>query len=600
MLSLARPAAAQISVGANIHVSRLRDSLVHDEVMIGADPRDSNKLVACSIARAPGRYALRTIAYATADGGHTWMPTAVDSSEMAGDPVCVYGATGKAFFISVPYGGKERSVLNVFRSVDGGQTWLSPTKVPRVPDRPAMAVDQSGGKYDGRVYIAYNASRLLEGIDRNERRSALALVSSSDGGATFTYPVLRGVLDDKNGGGWPLGAEVLSDGTVVILYRQRFDTIFGTRSALKALTSTDGGATLSPAVPVADIIPRQPATTTWDVTSTAVDASSGPFKDRVYVVWSDNRSGRSEAYIVYSADKGKTWSKPRAVNDDRPWPLGPDRYQGPNHTTPEVAVNNDGIVGVMWYDRRDHPDDVAYDVRFSASLDGGETWLPSIRVSEKPMATATRDDPWAFDVRSMAADSTKHWPISLAVTRSEWVTGGHTAEIATRADGVFFPLWVDDRTGRHQVWTAPVTVTGRVVKNGAPELAALDDISAKVTVELTYAARDRAKGLLTVTARLKNISKDTIRGPVKVRAIALSSKLASVSIANADNALTGPGAVWDFTTTLPGGRLLPDSVGGVRTLVFRCEDMRPSNPVRDVFVNDVLSLDVRALGERRR
>jgi hypothetical protein len=48
---------------------------------------------------------------------------------------------------------------------------------------------------------------------------------------------------------------------------------------------------------------------------------------------------------------------------------------------PAIAVNNDGVVAVAWYDRRDNPDNLGYFERLSASLDGGVTWLPSIRVS---------------------------------------------------------------------------------------------------------------------------------------------------------------------------------------------------------------------------
>jgi hypothetical protein len=51
---------------------------------------------------------------------------------------------------------------------------------------------------------------------------------------------------------------------------------------------------------------------------------------------------------------------------------------------PTVAVNRDGVVGVAWYDRRDNPDNLGWWVRFRASRDGGETFLPSARVSEAP------------------------------------------------------------------------------------------------------------------------------------------------------------------------------------------------------------------------
>jgi hypothetical protein len=37
---------------------------------------------------------------------------------------------------------------------------------------------------------------------------------------------------------------------------------------------------------------------------------------------------------------------------------------------------------------------------------------------------------------------------------------GHTAGLTAAADGRFFPAWIDDRTGRPQLWCAPCTVRG--------------------------------------------------------------------------------------------------------------------------------------------
>ena len=36
-----------------------------------------------------------------------------------------------------------------------------------------------------------------------------------------------------------------------------------------------------------------------------------------------------------------------------------------------AAVNHDGVVGVLWYDRREASDNLAYHARFAASWDGG-------------------------------------------------------------------------------------------------------------------------------------------------------------------------------------------------------------------------------------
>src|SRR5207253_7470334 len=133
----------------------------------------------------------------------------------------------------------------------------------------------------------------------------------------------------------------------------------------------NGGDSLTKAVRVSDLYLDNggfaPA-----IPSLAVDRSA-TFKDRLYAVWPDQRSGRLEILISHSNDKGKTWSSPQVLNDDPGWARKEGQAWGPNAVVPALAVNKEGVVGVTWYDRRDNPEGVGYWVRFSASLDGGET-----------------------------------------------------------------------------------------------------------------------------------------------------------------------------------------------------------------------------------
>jgi hypothetical protein len=99
-----------------------------------------------------------------------------------------------------------------------------------------------------------------------------------------------------------------------------------------------------------------------------------------------------------------------------------------------VAVNNDGTVGVLWYDRREFPAGDGYRPRFAASRDGGAQWSTSVAVSTAPNAAA-------------AQRGDGYMP-----------NGGDTAGLAAASDGRFHALWIDNRTGVQQVWTAVITV----------------------------------------------------------------------------------------------------------------------------------------------
>ena len=101
-----------------------------------------------------------------------------------------------------------------------------------------------------------------------------------------------------------------------------------------------------------------------------------------------------------------------------------------NNFMPAVVVNRAGVVGVSWYDRRDNADNIGYWVRFAASLDGGVTWLKSTRVSTFPHVNS--EDPRK--------------------------NSGDTAGLSADPDGLFHPVWIDNRTGIPQMWTTTIRV----------------------------------------------------------------------------------------------------------------------------------------------
>src|SRR5206468_6089037 len=134
----------------------------------------------------------------------------------------------------------------------------------------------------------------------------------------------------------------------------------------------------------------------------------------------------------YSADKGKTWSQPIRVNDDRP-PLGQTR--GPDHLLPAIAVNAAGVVLVAWYDRRESGDNMGWKIRAAASLDGGVTFTPSTTVSD--VATVFGDQTeWIQDSPRISGGGdarpgrTKGRPIAVDLTITSFFLGGHTSGMA--------------------------------------------------------------------------------------------------------------------------------------------------------------------------
>lgn len=575
----------QITVGPNVRVST-EESRLHAEATLAADPNDPSRLAACSAIEArPGGGILggfpgHTVLYVSHDSGRTWTKAVEDSSTRltadgrrrkasSWDPTCEYGPAGELYFGTGARLETGELGVRLHRSEDAGRVWLRPTEIQSgYIDKPWIAVDtRPGSPYLGRVYIAYLGRDSARGRAAGGR--ADLLIASTDGGGSFTAPVADTTftLNGANDG------VVLSNGTLIML------TGHGSPAVL---VSTDGGGRrVAARVWSSDAASPSPTPRTRGVSSggttprIAADLSDGPFRDRIYVAWSALWNGRQQVLVAYSTDQGETWTPPRVVNDDVE---RPGEEPGADHVAPTIAVNRDGVVGVSWYDRREHPYNLGYDVRFSASLDGGETWLPSVRVSERPHLNANEDPmrsevPIAFFARSSRAGEA----LSISISRENWIESGHFAGLAATADGVFHALWVDNRTGTSQLWTAPITVPGRA----APEstLEGLTQITEQVEIALDsvlYQRTSATTATITGEVTVTNSSSGTIHSPLRLELLggrANSDGVAArVSLDPADADLN-TARVWDLSAGLEDEALEPGETSDPVPIRLRLEDL---------------------------
>jgi len=587
-----------VAVGPNVQVSRAREKHTHYEVLSAADPSDASRLLACSFLFPADGSPTSNAVYASFDGGRSWdLTLGGDELLNTSDPACAYGPDGTAYFVAALLPRGEPRRMKFYRSADAGRTW-GPATLFTYMDREYLFVDTSSSRWRGRVYV--------NGNNRVDPVSDLVLFRSADGGASFTGPARRPGFGQFNANEMGNGV-VLSDGTVAMLFSETKKDAAGRpegtpNNLIRVVMSVDGGETLGEAITVAERYAtggRKSNTNSHVVRLPvlAVDQGNGVFKDRLYAAWGDQRSGRGEIGFSWSADGGKTWAPARPINDDRPRPFG---ERGPDNSMPAITVNNAGVVGVTWYDRRDNPDNLGWYVRFAASLDGGETFLPSVRVSSAP-SSFPGTDRWEL-VPSVSGggdpfDRSGRKNVSLSVGLQNFtMNGGDTAGLAADAAGVFHPVWVDNRTGPPQLWTAPVRVPGTAIKHGAAELSDLDDVSKELMLEsIGRPAFDTATGLVTLTARLRNTSKETLAAPLKVRLLTLRSELGEASTANADNGVAGPGAVWDFTREMRGEALKPGAATEAKALSFRLRDLRPFQQGPE-FLRNFVSLEAMILG----
>lgn len=605
-LLLALPARGQekIVVGPNVQVSAKNSGRAHWEIRIAADPANAQHLMACSFVHSSEQNSFHTIVYSSSDEGKTWAPTLEsDRTKFLGDPDCVFGLNGTAYFstLALHYESAADAETLIYRSSDGGWKWEGPVLLPFI-DREYLTIDQTSGKFRGRIYLQGNSTRepTVDGSDK----LLFTLFRSTDGAVTFQPPVklipdgTHMALGNGNG-------EILSDGSYVAVFPEWAD--FKNLSdvppdkpvgSIKLVRSEDGGDTFS----MADVIAPWHECRGAEVAGIpmlAVDHTDGPFKDRMYVVWSDKLSGHCDVRFSYSSDNGKTWSSSKVINDE-PDQNSPQRFA--DHLMPVVTANNQGVVGIEWYDRRDNPDDIGWWVRFTASLDGGETFLPSVRVSEAPEAHKAGE---RLPIFIYGEGGGAERPKLQGATITAHIqpdqgenAGGDTGGIAADASGIFHPLWVDNRTGILQLWTAAVTVAGKAMRNGDEVSASLTDVSRSIALDFANTNYDPKTGLLSFDATLINTSKESIFAPIKLRVIGLSAGSGSVQIVNPGNHQNGPGAAWDFSDLVSGGTLKPEEKTGAKRFEFRLTGFQPFRRRTNGYLpRDFITLESKVLAK---
>jgi hypothetical protein len=598
----------QITAGPTVHVSAAVPNLPHYESLSVGDPDHAGRLISC-VSVIPGiveRYSDQNC-YVSSDSGKTWDPSLkITQGWMNADPTAAYGLNDDVYVVVLaadsfnmvknpdPDMPSRHTETAIYKSTDGGRTWNKSSSFEFI-DREFIVVDKTNGKYSGRVYVVGQGG--VKGISGGGP-SSIDMWRSSDGGKTFKGPIVGSYPEGGDIFGVGTGA-VLSDGTFVVLFghskpgRSQIleqEPRLGPNVELSVISSKDGGETFSPAHKVADIKLDRPHSEGSILNQMAADPGSKAFKDRLYAVFPAIVSDRVQIQCAYSADKGKTWSNPVVVNDDRSPEKGD---KGPDHLLPAVGVNKDGVVLVAWYDRREAKDNLGWRIRAAASLDGGETFSASVPITSF-VNSYTQNTPW--DIQALGFNDESHSLVSVGLSvHGFFISSGHTSGLAVDADGTFHPTWIDNHAGVPQLWTASLKVDGTAVKNGAPDLSDLKDISKSVSLELSKPSFDRAHATLTMQARLKNISKDKVEGPVKVRVLTLESQLGVAEITNADNGQNGTGAVWDFSSTLS-GPLESMKLGAPKTLTFRVTEVRQLSAGKD-FKGGILNMETKVFGK---
>jgi len=111
----------------------------------------------------------------------------------------------------------------------------------------------------------------------------------------------------------------------------------------------------------------------------------------LYAVWVKNKECRydnpvfeyesysydNDVFISYSDNEGVTWSSPIRVNDD---------FSGGDQGFPDIAVDENGVVYIVFLDHRNNQDLSQFDVYLAFSFDNGQTFSKNIKLNDVSVA----------------------------------------------------------------------------------------------------------------------------------------------------------------------------------------------------------------------
>ncbi len=317
-----------------------------NETAIAVDPNNPNRVVAaandyvtrtwtCSISGTPcsalGDGYSGT--YASNDGGQTWCCTSTDPAHLGtlipgvtrlaggpydagGDPAVAFDSRGHVYYAGLGFNrASAPNTVEVSRGTfgGGGLSWGSPTFINQTTspaifnDKEWIAVDShASSPFRDRIYVTW--TRFVFNPHTGAYvQSPIAFVSSSDGGQTFTAPKL---ISDNVLYGQGSRPVVGPDGTLYVFWdaAKRLDTLDSTW----VVKSTDGGASWSKPVAVAQLVDSNPVKDTAFRVNSFPAAAVAPNGD-VYATWTTVAAGASTAVYSKSTDGGATWTSPARV-----------------------------------------------------------------------------------------------------------------------------------------------------------------------------------------------------------------------------------------------------------------------------------------------
>lgn len=349
------------------------------EPSIFINPLNVNNIVAGSV--------LDNVHYSF-DSGLTWETKKLNSDlGVFGDPCITADNLGNFYFLHLSdpdkIGWRSDKILNqivVQKSTDGGKNWSSGTGIgnnsPKQQDKEWAVVNPLNDE----IYVTWTEFDKY-GSRNPEDKSRILFSKSSDGGNSFSLPVKLSQFD-----GNCIDDDLTPEGAVPCVgINGEIYVAWSFNNKIYFDKSIDLGKTWLENDLLVSIQPGGWSTEISGIGRsngmpvTAVDHSNSKYRGTIYVNWTDHRNGtnNTDVFISKSKNQGKTWSKPKKVNNNKSIS---DQFFTWMSVDPKT-----GFIYIVYYDRAKlNPNQT--NVTLAVSYNGGKNFV-SKKISEKPFAS---------------------------------------------------------------------------------------------------------------------------------------------------------------------------------------------------------------------
>lgn len=352
---------------------------------IAANPRAPTNLVLSNRVDTP---LFSCALHRSDDGGATWVPMEIPRPPVEDRkcfaPEATFGADGTLHlvYVTLEGAGNVPDAVWITSSRDGGRTMAAPRRIlGPLAFQVRLVADPDDGD---RLYLAWLQAQEVGTLSLGSGDNPIQFALSRDSGATWGDPVrvsassrrrvIAPSLAVGRGGGLYLGyLDLLEDALDYQgAHEGRGGDPYPGPWQLVMARSNDGESWTESVVD-----PKVVPTTRFIVflpqfPSVVVDQRSG----RVYVAYADSRRGDPDVYVRAAPEGATRFGPPRRVNDN---PAG----DGTSQYLPRLAVAPNGRLDVVYFDRRADPDDVRNEVSLQSSTDGGVSFGPRTRLSDR-------------------------------------------------------------------------------------------------------------------------------------------------------------------------------------------------------------------------